>query len=101
MAVTMGGVSSALVGFNNSEATTEQEQLISKRTIDIITCIYTPIAMLIMGYGLFTFEWRSQFMRKKQVCTLTDALLKITACFSPDSHACLFCCLNSLISKYP
>eukprot|EP00199_Chlamydomonas_sp_CCMP681_P006392 CAMPEP_0119102568 /NCGR_PEP_ID=MMETSP1180-20130426/1276_1 /TAXON_ID=3052 ORGANISM="Chlamydomonas cf sp, Strain CCMP681" /NCGR_SAMPLE_ID=MMETSP1180 /ASSEMBLY_ACC=CAM_ASM_000741 /LENGTH=193 /DNA_ID=CAMNT_0007086879 /DNA_START=210 /DNA_END=792 /DNA_ORIENTATION=+ len=72
MAVTMGGVSSVLVGFNNSEATTHEEQLISKRTIDVITCIYTPIAMLIMAYGLFTYEWRSHFLRKKQLGLFDD-----------------------------
>jgi hypothetical protein len=31
------GVSSALVDFSNADATSEQEQLISRRTIDIIT----------------------------------------------------------------
>ncbi len=66
MAITLGGVSSALVGFaNSSEDTTEH--LISKRTIDIITCIYSPLAILMMCYALFTYEWRSKFMRTKQV----------------------------------
>jgi hypothetical protein len=31
------------------------------------SCVYTPISMLIMGYALWTYEWRSSFMRKKQV----------------------------------
>lgn len=65
MAITLGGVSSALVGFSgDSEDTTEH--LISKRTIDVITCIYSPLSILIMGYALFTYEWRSKFMRTKQ-----------------------------------
>jgi hypothetical protein len=67
MAVTMGGVSSMLLGFNNPEAASDQEQLISRRTIDVITCVYTPIAMIIMAYGLWTYQVRSEFMRKKQV----------------------------------
>mmetsp|Transcript_8444 Transcript_8444/g.21119 ORF Transcript_8444/g.21119 Transcript_8444/m.21119 type:complete len:173 (-) Transcript_8444:570-1088(-) len=78
MAVTMGGVSSALVGFSNADATSEQEQLISRRTIDIITCVYTPIAMLIMGYALWTYEWRSSFMRKKQLGMFDDKVGPVT-----------------------
>ncbi|KAJ9518401.1 hypothetical protein QJQ45_018412 [Haematococcus lacustris] len=72
MAITMGGVSSVLVNFTNTDATSPQGQAISKRTIDIITCIYTPIAMLIMFYGLWTYKLRSSFMHKKQVGMLGD-----------------------------
>ncbi len=67
MAVTMGGVSSFLVGFNSPDATTPSERLISQRTIDVITCVYTPLAMLIMAYALFSYEFRNSFMKKKQV----------------------------------
>ena len=67
MAVTLGGVSSALVGFGGSSSGTEQGKLISQTTIDIITCIYAPLSILIMVYALFTYEWRSWFLRKKQV----------------------------------
>ena len=77
MAVTLGGVSSALVGFQNDSATTDQEQLISKNTIDVITCIYTPLAILILCYALFTYTWRSHFMQKKQVrCSAAAAALQ-------------------------
>lgn len=72
MAVIMGGVSSALVGFSNPDATSAEEQVISSRTIDIITCVYTPVSMLIMAYALFTFEWRSKFMSKKQMGMYDD-----------------------------
>ena len=65
MAVTLGGVSSALVGFGGNS--TEQGKLISQTTIDIITCIYAPLSILIMCYALFTYEWRAWFLRKKQV----------------------------------
>ena len=68
MAVTLGGVSSALVGFSAEEPA--QTQLISRRTIDVITCIYAPLSVLIMCYALFTFEWRRRFMRQKQVSVI-------------------------------
>ncbi len=68
MAITLGGVSSALVGFaGNGDVDDSTDRLISKRTIDVITCIYSPLAILIMCYALFTYEWRSKFMRTKQV----------------------------------
>ncbi len=67
MAVTLGGVSSALVGFQASDPADQQGKLISQATIDIISCIYTPLSMLIMVYALFTYEWRAWFLRKKQV----------------------------------
>ncbi|PNW74778.1 hypothetical protein CHLRE_12g510250v5 [Chlamydomonas reinhardtii] len=77
MAITLGGVSSALVGFSgDSEDTTEH--LISKRTIDVITCIYSPLSILIMGYALFTYEWRSKFMRTKQIGFFDDKVGPIT-----------------------
>ncbi|PNH03530.1 Vacuolar transporter chaperone 1 [Tetrabaena socialis] len=77
MAITMGGVSSALVGFSG-EPDDGTEHLISKRTIDIITCIYTPLSILIMCYALFTYEWRSKFMRTKQLGFFDDKVGPIT-----------------------
>mmetsp|Transcript_34101 Transcript_34101/g.61480 ORF Transcript_34101/g.61480 Transcript_34101/m.61480 type:complete len:154 (-) Transcript_34101:567-1028(-) len=71
MAVTLGGVSSALVGFSGNEADSPS-QLISKRTIDMITCVFTPLSVLIMAYALFTFEWRSKCMRQKQIGFFDD-----------------------------
>ncbi|KXZ55996.1 hypothetical protein GPECTOR_2g1548 [Gonium pectorale] len=77
MAITLGGVSSALVGFSG-EADDGQEHLISKRTVDIVTCIYSPLAILIMCYALFTYEWRSKFMRTKQIGFFDDKVGPIT-----------------------
>lgn len=71
MAITLGGVSSALVGFSGKDK--EQEgKLISSWTINVITCIYTPLAILIMCYALFTYEFRSKFLRQKQLGFFDD-----------------------------
>ena len=67
MAVTLGGVSSALVAFGGDDADDAEPQLISRKTIDIISCIYAPLSIVMMCYALFTFHWRSKFMRTKQV----------------------------------
>lgn len=76
MAITLGGVSSALVGFDSGDTTATP--LISKRTIDIITCIYAPLSILMMCYALFTFVWRSKFMRRKQIGFFDDKVGPIT-----------------------
>lgn len=74
MATTMGGVSSALVGFSLTSQTPGQDRtrLINKRTIDIISCIYIPVAIIMIIYALFTYENRSKFMQKKQVGFFND-----------------------------
>jgi hypothetical protein len=88
MAVTLGGVSSALVGFS-SGAPTEQGQLISSTTIDIVTMIYAPLSLVIMLYALVTYEWRVWFLRKKQVCKCqgSQAIYKVCCTSSFPSSA--------------
>ncbi|GAX86125.1 hypothetical protein CEUSTIGMA_g13538.t1 [Chlamydomonas eustigma] len=71
MAVTLGGVSSALVGFS-AGSPTEQGQLISSTTIDIVIMICAPLSIVIMLYALFTYEWRVWFLRKKQMGFFDD-----------------------------
>lgn len=65
----MGGVSSALVGFSYSDkdGAAGGGKVISNRTIDIITSVYTPLAIAILAYALFMFEMRRWSMQKKQV----------------------------------
>mmetsp|Transcript_39581 Transcript_39581/g.117755 ORF Transcript_39581/g.117755 Transcript_39581/m.117755 type:complete len:149 (-) Transcript_39581:414-860(-) len=71
MAITLGGVSSALVGFSG-DTKKDETKLISSWTIDVITCIYTPVAILMMCYALFTYEARSSFLRKKHMGFVDD-----------------------------
>ncbi len=70
----MGGVSSALVGFSLSsqEPGQDRTRLINKRSIDIISCIYIPVAIVMILYALFTYLNRSKFMQKKQVGFFND-----------------------------
>ncbi len=69
MAVTMGGVSSALMGLTaTSPGGSPRGALISRRTVDIITCVYVPLSLLIIVYALFTHEWRAKSMKLKMVC---------------------------------
>lgn len=77
MAVTLGGVSSALVGFAG-DSPDEPGKVISSKTIDIITCIYAPLSILIMCYALFTYEWRVYFLKKKQMGFWDDRVGPVT-----------------------
>lgn len=79
MATTMGGVSSAMVGLTFSGSSADEGgRLISKKTVDMVSVIYVPVAILIICYALFTYEWRAKFMRKKQVGFFDDKVGPIT-----------------------
>jgi len=67
MATTMGGVSSAMVGLSMSDAGSSEGRLISRKTVDLVSAVYVPVAIVMILYALFTYEWRSKFMHKKQV----------------------------------
>lgn len=67
MATTMGGVSSAMVGLSISAAGSSEGRLISRKTVDLVSAVYVPVAIIMILYALFTYEWRSRFMHKKQV----------------------------------
>ncbi len=68
MATTMGGVSSAMVGLSaTSSAAPGDGRLISKKTVDMVSVVYVPVAILMVCYALFTYECRSKFMQRKQV----------------------------------
>lgn len=69
MATTMGGVSSAMVGLSISAAGSSEGRLISRKTVDLVSAVYVPVAIIMILYALFTYEWRSRFMHKKQVST--------------------------------
>jgi len=64
----MGGVSSAMVGltFSRSGGSTEG-RVISKRTVDMVSAVYVPLAIIMVAYAIFMYNSRSTFMRKKQV----------------------------------
>eukprot|EP00879_Flechtneria_rotunda_P004819 GHRR01005092.1.p1 GENE.GHRR01005092.1~~GHRR01005092.1.p1 ORF type:complete len:153 (+),score=42.53 GHRR01005092.1:192-650(+) len=78
MATTMGGVSSAMVGLSVSGAGSSEGRLISRKTVDLVSAVYVPVAILMVCYALFTYEWRSKFMQKKQVGFFDDRVGPVT-----------------------
>lgn len=82
MATTMGGVSSALVGLTITSGggsggapgggAGSGGRVISARTVDMITALYVPVAVIMILYALFQYENRSRFMQRKQVGFFDD-----------------------------
>lgn len=45
---------------------------ISQGTVELITLTLLPVSVLMIAYALFTFYWRSEFIRRKQVGFFDD-----------------------------
>ena len=43
-----------------------------------MTLLMLPISILMIGYALFTFYWRSEFIRKKQIGFFDDKVGPVT-----------------------
>jgi len=72
MATTMGSIGTAIAGFavEDDEAITKHG--IQKSTVELMALLMIPISILMIGYALFTFYWRSEFIRKKQIGFFDD-----------------------------
>ncbi|KAK9915394.1 hypothetical protein WJX75_008578 [Coccomyxa subellipsoidea] len=66
MAVTIGSVSAALVGFTASEEKGNSGP-ITQNTTNLITILLLPVAILMVAYALTTFYMRSVYLQRKQM----------------------------------
>ncbi|EFN54292.1 hypothetical protein CHLNCDRAFT_135880 [Chlorella variabilis] len=78
MATTLGTVSTAIAGFAVEDAEAKHKGGISQSTVELITLTLLPISIAMIAYALFTFYWRSEFIRRKQVGFFDDKLGPIT-----------------------
>ncbi|CAL5221671.1 g3901 [Coccomyxa viridis] len=69
MAVTIGSVSAALVGFTASEKDVKGVRggPVTQNTTNLITVSLLPVAILMIGYALTTYILRSSYLRRKQM----------------------------------
>jgi len=90
MAITMGGITTALASFSveseNEAKPSPGSGPVSKKTTQAIVLMLLPISIGIIAYALFTFYWRSRCMERKQV-SLAQAL---TSCCT--LLLCIACC---------
>lgn len=69
MAVTMGGLATALAGyqFTTPNAQGASQSSISERTSQVISLTLLPTAVIMVAYASFAFYWRSSNLRTKQM----------------------------------
>ncbi|KAL0018721.1 hypothetical protein WJX79_000318, partial [Trebouxia sp. C0005] len=73
MAVTIGTIAAALLGFSGSAQRTDKPSYEgSDHTVEIIAAILLPVAILMCVYSLTVFIWRSKAISKKQVGYIDD-----------------------------
>lgn len=73
MAVSLGGVSSALVGFTAEEKPgAAPSGPLTPRTVAVVTASLLPVSIVMVGYALFIFLCRSESLRTKQLGFFTD-----------------------------
>lgn len=63
--VTIGSIAAALLGFAGSDGKKEHQP--TENLVEIIAMILLPVAVLMVGYALMVFVWRSKAIAKKQV----------------------------------
>lgn len=71
MATTLGTVSTAIAGFSVEDGRARPGG-ISQGTVELITLTLLPVSVAMIAYALFTFYWRSEFIRRKQVGFFDD-----------------------------
>lgn len=72
MATTMGSIGTAIAGFAVEDDKAITKHGIQKGTVELMALLMIPISLLMIGYALFTFYWRSEFIRKKQIGFFDD-----------------------------
>jgi uncharacterized membrane protein YidH (DUF202 family) len=72
MATTLGTVSTAIAGFAVEDSDAKLKGGISQGTVELITLTLLPVSIAMIAYALFTFYWRSEFIRRKQVGFFDD-----------------------------
>ena len=79
MAITMGGITTALASFSveseNEAKPSPGSGPVTKRTTQAIVLMLLPISIGIIAYALFTFYWRSRCMERKQVSLCTSCCI--------------------------
>ena len=72
MAITIGSIATALLGYSGTTSPGHQTGNFSDYTIDILSLILLPLAVIIAGYALSVFFWRAAAIRGKRVEQFDD-----------------------------
>lgn len=74
----MGTIGTAIAGFAVEDEEAITKPGISKSTVELMALLMIPISLLMIAYALFTFYWRSEFIRKKQIGFFDDKVGPVT-----------------------
>lgn len=74
----MGTIGTAIAGFAVEDEEGITKRGISKSTVELMPLLMIPISLLMIAYALFTFYWRSEFIRKKQIGFFDDKVGPVT-----------------------
>jgi SPX domain protein involved in polyphosphate accumulation/uncharacterized membrane protein YidH (DUF202 family) len=76
MAVTIGSIAAALLGFAGAEAAKAAKAgaagAHAARFVEVIALLLLPVSVLMCAYALFVFVWRSRAIARKQVGYIDD-----------------------------
>ena len=72
MAVTIGSIAAALLGFAGSPSAHGSGAHSAAVLVEVIALILLPVAVLMCAYALVVFVWRSKAIAKKQVGYIDD-----------------------------
>ena len=72
MAVTIGSIAAALLGFAGSPSAHGSGGSSAAVLVEVIALILLPVAVLMCAYALVVFVWRSKAIAKKQVGYIDD-----------------------------
>ncbi|KAF8057149.1 VTC4 [Scenedesmus sp. PABB004] len=75
MAVTLGSIAAALLGFSSSGG-----KGLSGHLVEIIALLLLPVAIGMCGYAIFIFKWRSDMIAKKRPQHFDDRLGPLGLC---------------------
>eukprot|EP01025_Chloroclados_australasicus_P001127 TRINITY_DN103366_c0_g1_i1.p1 TRINITY_DN103366_c0_g1~~TRINITY_DN103366_c0_g1_i1.p1 ORF type:complete len:271 (-),score=22.62 TRINITY_DN103366_c0_g1_i1:275-1087(-) len=72
MAVTIGAIAAALLGYAASVSSDKQYGLPSIHIVEVISLILLPVAVIMTGYALMTYVWRGRRIMLKQAQVIDD-----------------------------
>lgn len=71
MAVTVGTIASAMLGFSQGDTSAAGG---FNWTVTVMSLLLLPVAILIAGYALYTFYWRLTMIRRREVQYYDDKM---------------------------
>lgn len=84
MAITMGGITTALASFSVESANEAKPSAgsgpVTRKTTQAIVLMLLPISIGMIAYALFTFYWRSRCMERKQMGFFNDVIGPVVLC---------------------